>query len=74
VGDTLGHGHDKENPTLKVFAILLLATGLSIWIGIEIGPRRDPLAWAFLLAAPGALLIAIAVRLVRTSRPKDKNP
>lgn len=39
---------------LWVVALVLLLS--SIWVGLQIGPKRDPISWAFILVLPLMIL------------------
>jgi hypothetical protein len=44
-------------PINAIIVLIGLAVA-SIWIGFEIEPRRDPVAWIFLIVVPLALINA----------------
>ena len=46
-------------------AILAALTLGSIWLGFEVDPRRDYLAWLFLVVVPVAIVALAAYLIVR---------
>ena len=63
-------GHDMTKAKLLGIAALL---ALSVWIGFEIDPDRDWIAWLFIAALPVAIVALATILHLRSVKKGGNN-
>lgn len=63
-------GRDMGIAKLLVIPALLL---LSIWIGFQIDPDRDWIAWLFIVVLPISIVVVVTILRFRAGKKGGKN-